>query len=138
MRSFLLVRLAVLAAALAIGLVLHLALRAELAEIAVLAETDVVAARAELAAWLRIGGSALFALTAAVGVSIALTSRRALAEGRFPPAGVWSFGAARIATGAPARRMAQVGVALGALLVLCSAAAGALSWLIAAALCGDV
>jgi hypothetical protein len=131
MRRFVLVRLAVLAAALAMGLVLHLALRAELEEIALLAETDVVAARAELAAWLRIGGSALFALTAAIGVSIAFTSRRALAEGRFPPPGVWSFGAARIATGAPARRMAV-------LLVLCSAAAGALSWLIAAALCGDV
>ena len=130
----LLARVAVLALAVAAGLFLQRALARELDAIRVLAETDVLAARAQLAAWLRIGGAALFGLTGAIGVSVIASSRRAIAEGRFPPSGPWSWGAARVVTGTPALRMGWIGIGLGAALVLCSAAAGALTWTMGAML----
>ena len=131
---FLATRLAVLAAAVAAGLALQGVVAARLAEIQALAALDVVRARGELAGLLRVGGALLFGLTALVGVSVFASSRRALAEGRFPPSGVWSFGAARVATGPQAGRLARAGVVLGALLVLCSLAAGGLTWHMAAVL----
>jgi hypothetical protein len=133
-RRFLVIRIAVVAATTAIGLALQPLLRSELAAIQKLAETDVLAARAQLAAWLRIGGVALFGLTAAVGVSMLVSSRRAYVEERFPPSGVWAWGASRIVTGTDAKRMASLGLVLGALLVSCSAVAGVLCWFIAATL----
>jgi hypothetical protein len=135
-RSFrpLLARVAVLALAVAAGLLLQRALARELDAIRVLAETDVLAARAQLAAWLRVGGAALFGLTGSVGVSVLFSSRRAIAEGRFPPTGVWSWGATQVVTGTAARRMGWIGIGLGAALVLCSAVAVALTWTMGAAL----
>jgi hypothetical protein len=130
----LLARIAVLALAVAAGLFLQRALARELDAIRLLAETDVLAARAQLAAWLQLGGAALFALTGAVGVAVVLSSRRAIAAGRFPPPGLWSWGAARVVTGDAARRMGRIGIALGAALVLCSAAAAALTWTMGAVL----
>ena len=130
----LLARVAVLALAVAAGLVLQRALARELEAIRVLAETDVLAARAQLAAWLRIGGAVLFGLTGAIGASILVSSHRAIAEGRFPPPGIWSWGAAHVVTGLAARRMGRIGIGLGAALVLCSAAAVALTWAMGAAL----
>ena len=130
----LLARVAVIALAVGLGLLLQRALARELEEIRVLAETDVLAARAELAGWFRIGGALLFGLTGAIGVSILASSRRAIAEGRFPPPGVWSWGAARIVTGTAARRMGWIGIGLGAALVLCSALAAGLTWWMAAVL----
>jgi hypothetical protein len=131
---FWIARLAVLAGAVAAGLALQGVVAGRLAEIQALAAEDVVRARAELAGLLRVGGALLFGLTTAVGVSIAASSRRALAEGRFPPSGVWSWGATRVATGPQATQLARVGVGLGALLVLSSVAAGALTWHMAAVL----
>jgi hypothetical protein len=124
----LLARIAVLVLAIGVGLVLQRALARELETIRVLAETDVLAARAQLAAWLRIGGAALFGLTGAVGVAVIASSRRAIAEGRFPPPGLWSWGAARIVTGKAALRMGWIGIGLGAALLLCSAIAAVLTW----------
>jgi hypothetical protein len=130
----LLARVVVLALAVAAGLFLQRALARELEAIRVLAETDVLAARAQLAAWLRIGGGALFGLTGAIGVAVIASSRRAIAEGRFPPPGVWSWGAARVVTGNAALRMGWIGIGLGAALVLCSALAAALTWTMGAML----
>jgi hypothetical protein len=130
----LLARIAVLALAVAAGLFLQRALARELDAIRVLAETDVLAARAQLAAWLRVGGAVLFGLTGAIGVSILASSRRAIAELRFPPPGIWSWGAAQVVTGPAARRMGWIGIGLGAALVLCSAVAVALTWTMGAAL----
>jgi hypothetical protein len=127
-------RLAVLAGAVAAGLALQGVVAARLAEIQALAAEDVLRARAELAGLLRVGGALLFGLTTAVGVSIAASSRRALAEGRFPPSGIWSWGATRVATGPQAAALARVGLGLGALLVVCSLVAGALTWYLAAVL----
>src|SRR5262245_47394511 len=133
-RRGVLVRLGALAAAIAIGLALQGVVRGELAALEKRAETDVIAARAELAGWLRVGGALLFGLTGAIGVSIVLSSRRSLREERFPAPGVWSWGGARAVTGPAARRFASVGLALGTLLVVCSALAGGLTWYMAATL----
>jgi hypothetical protein len=128
------VRLGVLAAAVAAGLALQGVVAARLAAIQALANDDVLRARAELAGLLRVGSVLLFGLTGAVGASIALSSRRAVAEQRFPPSGVWSWGAPHVRTGPTGVRMARVGTALGVLLVLLSALAGGLTWHIAAVL----
>jgi hypothetical protein len=128
------VRLGVLAAAVAVGLALQSVVAARLAAIQALANDDVLRARAELAGLLRVGAVLLFGLTGATGASIALSSRRAVVEQRFPPSGIWSWGAARVQTGPTAVRFARVGIALGVLLVLLSALAGGLTWHIAAVL----
>lgn len=133
-RRYALTRLLVLAAAVALGLLLQGVLTARLEALEELAKRDVLAARATLAAWLRIGGAALFGSTGAVGISIGFSSCRAIGEGRFPPSGIWSFGAARVVEGPQARTFGSIGIALGALLFLASAAAAALTWYMAAVL----
>lgn len=121
-------RLAILAAAVAIGLVLQHALGVRLAGIEDLATRDVVAARAELARLLQIVGGIVFGGTFGVGVSMALASRRALARAEFPPPGVWSWGASRRVTGPRARTLARVWLALASAVALLSAAGLALSF----------
>jgi hypothetical protein len=127
-------RLVVLAGAVALGLGLQSVVADRLAEIQALAGVDVVRARGELATLLRIGGALLFGLTGVTGLSIVASSRRALRAERFPPPGVWSWGAAHIVSGPRARTYARFGVALGAVLLACSLAGGGLTWYMAAVL----
>lgn len=123
-----LARLTVLALAIGLGLLLQRVVGARLEEIQALSAENVIRARYELASFLRVGGSALFGFTAATGLAIALSARRALAAGMFPPPGVWSWGAARVATGPRAATLARASLVLGALLVALSAAGGGLIW----------
>ena len=128
----LLVRLAIVASAIAAGLALQHVLSARLASIDALAKTDLLAARAELARIFEIASVAVFGLTGAVGVMIVLSCRRSLALQQFPPPGRWSWGSARaVVTGPRARSLARVGMALGVTLVLASAAGGGLMWYMA-------
>ena len=127
-------RLAVLAAAVALGLLLQRVVGARLAQIDALAAEDVIRARAEFASLLRVGGTLLFGLTGATGLAILASSRRALAVGRFPPPGIWSWGAARVVTGPRAATLSRTGLWLGALLLLCSLAGGGLVWYLASVL----
>ena len=131
-RRALLVRLGVLAGAICLGLVLQHLLALRLEELDALARTDVLRARAELATLMQVIAVLVFGLTAALGVSLVVSCRRAVAEERFPPPGVWSWGARRVVSGAAARRLARLGVALGALLFAASAAGGGLLWYMAA------
>ena len=128
------IRLAVIAGAVALGLALQQVLGARLAEINALAQSDVIRARAELATILRVAAVGVFGLTGGLGVAMFLSGRRALAEGRFPPSGAWSFGAMRQATGPQALKLARLSIALAALLVVCSLAGGALTWYMASVL----
>jgi hypothetical protein len=121
-------RLAVLALAIGLGLLLQRVVGARLEEIQALSAENVIRARYELASFLRVGGSVLFGFTAATGLAIALSARRALAVGIFPPPGVWSWGAARVATGSRAAALARASLVLGVLLVALSAAGGGLIW----------
>lgn len=124
-------RLAVLAVAVALGLVMQHALELRLEALDELARTDVLRARAELATLLQAIAVLVFGLTAALGVSITVSCRRAIAEERFPPPGVWSWGSQRVVSGPAARRTAQIGVGLGAALFAASAAGGGLLWYMA-------
>ncbi|HXK25563.1 MAG TPA: hypothetical protein VMS55_23040 [Myxococcota bacterium] len=130
----LLPRLAVLAAAVALGLLLQRVVAARLDEIQALSAQDVIRARAELATLLRVGGALLFGFTAATGLAIVASSRRALATGRFPPPGFWSWGTRRVTTGPRARTLARTSLVLGTMLVACSAAGGGLVWYMASVL----
>jgi hypothetical protein len=131
----LLVRLAIVAAAIAAGLALQHVLSARLARIDALARTDLLAARAELARIFEIASVAVFGLTGTIGVMIVLSCRRSLALQQFPPPGRWSWGSARaVVTGPRARSLARVGIVLGVTLVLASAAGGGLMWYMAAVL----
>lgn len=124
----------VLVAALALGLGLQHLVAVRLAAIQALARSDVLAARAELAALFRVGGIALFGTTGALGIALAAASRRAIRSEVFPPPGVWSWPDARVITGPKALRLASVSLALAVLLVACSAAGGGLAWYMAAKL----
>jgi hypothetical protein len=128
------IRVLVVAGALAVGLALQHVVSGRLAEIQALAEHDVIRARAELAHVLRIVAVAVFGMTGAVGVAMLVAGRRALREDRFPPAGAFSWGAQRVLTGDPARRMARFSMALSVLLVVCSVAGAALTWHMASVL----
>ena len=108
--------------------------RARLDEIQALASHDVIRARAELAGILRAVAVGVFGSTGALGVAIFASGRRALREERFPPSGVWSWGAPRIVTGPRARTMARAAMGLALALVLLSLAGGALTWYIASVL----
>jgi hypothetical protein len=130
----LLPRLALLALAIALGLFLQRVVMARLEEIQALSNQDVLRARAELAAFLRVGSVLLFGFVATTGLAIVASARRALATGQFPPPGIWSWGTRQIATGPRARTLAKTGLVLGALLVACSAAAGGLVWYMASVL----
>lgn len=122
-------RLLVVALAIAIGLVLQRWLTLRLAELDELAKTDLLGARAELATLLRLMAVAVFGLTGAVGASVIAACRRALALEIFPPPGRWSWGGRRrAATGPAARRLARVGIGLGASVLALSAAGGGLLW----------
>jgi hypothetical protein len=114
--------------------VLQRLLGAHLEAIEELARSDVIAARAKLALVLRIGALGLFGPLAAFGVALALACRRALALGRFPPPGLFARGALRVVEGDPARRLAWAMLAAALALFVCSLAAGALSWKLAATL----
>ncbi len=122
-------RLGVLAGAAALGLVLQAVLTARLETIAALADSDVLAARRDLAFLMRVIALPVLALTAGLGVAIAHSCRRALAEGRFPPTGGRAWGrTAQVMTGSHALRVARLGIGLGAALFVCSVAAGGLLW----------
>ena len=127
-------RLAVLAAAVALGLLLQRVVAARLAEIQALSAENVIRARMELASLLRVGSVLLFGFTGATGLVIVASSRRALAVGRYPPPGVWSWGATHVYTGPRALTLARASLVLGALLIACSATAGGLVWYVAATL----
>ncbi len=133
-RPQLALRLLVLAGAVTLGLGLQAVVGSRLEELQALAKQDPIRARAELASLLRVFGLPLFALTGAIGLAMAASARRALATLRFPPPGIWSWGATRFATGPRARTLALVGLALAALLLLCSAAGAAVVWEMAARL----
>lgn len=134
-RSALYVRLAVVACAVAAGLALQHVLAARLASIDALAKTDLLAARAQLALIFEVASVSVFGATGAVGVMIAFACRRSLALQQFPPPGRWSWGSAPgVVTGSRAQRLARIGIALGATLVLASAAGGGLLWYMAAVL----
>ena len=127
-------RLAVLALAVALGLLLQRVVAGRLEEIQALASQDVIRARAELAALLRVGGASLFGFVAATGLAIVASARRALATRQFPPPGIWSWGTRRITTGPRALTLARTSLVLGAMLVACSAAGGGLVWYVASVL----
>ena len=123
------VRLGVVAGAVALGLALQGVLTARLEAIATLADRDVVAARRDLAFLMRVIALPVLALTAGLGAAIAFSCRRALAEGRFPPAGGRAWGrTAQAMTGLRAQRVARLGIGLGTALFVCSVAAGGLLW----------
>ncbi len=124
----------VVAAALAVGLLLQRGLAARLEAIRVLSQTDMLAARAELAFVLQVVAVAVFGSTGMLGVALIAASWRAIRLEHFPPPGAWSWRSARVVTGPRARRLALVSLALAAALVLCSAAGGALTWYMAAVL----
>jgi hypothetical protein len=107
-------RLAVLVAAIAVGLLLQHLLALRLAALDDLARTDLLRARAELASLMQGIAVLVFGLTGGLGVGIVLSSRR------------------RVVTAPAARRLAQIGIALGVLLVAASAAGGGLLWYMAA------
>ena len=100
-------RLALLAFAVALGLILQRVVAGRLEEIQALASEDVLRARAELAALLRIGGASLFGFVAATGLAIGASARRT---------------------------RARAGLVLGAILIACSAAGGGLVWYMASVL----
>jgi hypothetical protein len=130
-RRALVLRLVVLAGAIGVGLVLQDLLARRLAELDALARTDVLRARAELATLLKVIAVVVFGLTGALGANLVFTCRRAARDERFPPTGIWSWGARRVVSGPAARRLAQLGVGLGALLFAASAAGGGLLWYMA-------
>jgi len=123
-----------LALAVLLGLALQHVLRTRLDEIQALAGHDVIRARAELAGILRAVAVGVFGSTGALGIVMFASGRRALQEERFPPAGVWSWGAARVVTGPRARTMARAAMGLALALVLLSAAGAALTWYAASVL----
>jgi hypothetical protein len=122
-------RLLAVAGAVAAGLALQQVVAARLEAIQALSETDVVAARAALARVFQVAAIGIAGGVGGLGVAIALSSRRALAEGRFPPTGALAFGRGRAPlSGPPALRLARIGVGLGAALALLSLAAGGMLW----------
>jgi hypothetical protein len=129
-----LARVAILAAAVTAGLVLHAVLAARLDAIQALSQTDLLAARASLAQILEVTAVGLFGATGALGVAIVLACRKSLALLHTPAPGRLSWGARKAVTGPPARRRARIGMALGIALVLASAAAGGLTWYMAVVL----
>ncbi len=109
-------------------------MRAHLGILQRLAATDPLAARATLAAEVRYGGLAVFATVCALGASLVALSLRSMRDERFPPTGVFGFGATRILTGSTARRAARVGLVLAVALIACSIAGAWLSCEMAARL----
>ncbi len=128
-------RFAVVAAAIALGLVAQHVLSAYLWQIEELSETNLLEARASLARVLEVASVVVFGLTGSLGVTLFLAMRRSLALARFPVSDLWSFGSRRQPTlGPQARAWARAGMALAIALILASAAGGALGWYMAAVL----
>lgn len=125
---------ALLSGAVVVGLLLNHLVQDHLAALQGLATTDPIAARRQLATEFRLGGLGLFASTGALGASLIAAGRRARRDERFPPAGIWSWGARRTLTGAAARHAGVAGAVLGAALLVCSLAGAALSWKIGTSL----
>ena len=101
-----------------LGVCLHLGVASYLRDLQELSTSDPGAAAAAAERTLR--GLAWF-LTGFVLLFSALLGRSCqlgLRQGRMPPLGWWSLGAYRVATGATARRLGYVGLALAALLGL--------------------
>jgi len=120
-------RTGVVVGAIAIGLVLQLLLRRHLADLQLQAASDPIAARAQLAGELRIGGLALFGLTALLGGAWTVTAIQGWRLGRFPPRSSWLWSRTRVFTGPAARWVAIVGAVLGVTLIGCSLAGMALT-----------
>lgn len=120
-------RVAIVAGAILLGLLLQSLLGSRLTAIQELASRDMLAARGELANLLRVVGVLVFGPTTLVGVLLLVHARRALALGVFPPPGLWSSGARPIVTGLRAIRLARIAMVLAALLALLSVAALGLS-----------
>src|SRR5262245_4502723 len=128
-------RLAVMAGAVALGLLAQHWLSAYLWEIEELSQTDLLAARASLARVLEVASVVVFGLTGSIGVTLFRSMRRSLALERFPVSDLWSFGSRRQPSiGPQARSWARAGMALAIALILASCAGGALGWYIAAVL----
>jgi hypothetical protein len=113
-------RLLVIGGAVVAGLALQQVLRTRLDAIQDLAKTDVLTARAQLAHLLQVVGGLVFGLTTALGVTMVLGARRALALEIFPPPGVLSWGSAHVATGEQARWRARIATVLAAAVIACS------------------
>ncbi len=120
-------RIALVILAIALGLVLQSLLRRHLAALQVRAVDDAVGARTQLAGELRVGGLALFGLTALLGASLAVTAFHGRRLGRFPPSGSRMWSGTRTLTGVAARRAALAGMVLGTTLLLCSLAGAAIT-----------
>jgi hypothetical protein len=128
-------RLAVIVAAIALGLVAQHLLAEYLWQIEELSQTNLLEARALLARVLEVASVVVFGLTASLGVTLLVSMRRSFALARFPVSDLWSFGSRRQPVDGPqARAWARVGMALAIALILASCAGGALSWYIAAVL----
>jgi hypothetical protein len=127
-------RVAILCAVIAFGLVGQHLLGAYLARIEELSHTNVLEARAALALVFEVVSVSVFGLTGLTGVTLLLALRRGFAVGQFPPPGMWSWGARRTFTGPAARRLSQLGVVLAICLVLASCAGGGLTWYMASVL----
>lgn len=128
------IRLAVVAGAIALGLALQSLVGARLAAIQELGERDVVAARQQLGAILRVVAICLFGGLTALGGWMTWASWRSLAAGVFPPPGAWGFGSARRLEGAAARRVAGVMLGLAIAVAVLSLVGGGLTWHMAATL----
>jgi len=120
-------RVAVLVVAIGVGLLLQLLLRHHLADLQARAADDPIAARAQLAGEVRVGGLALFGLTALLGVAWTATAIQGWRVRRFPPSRSWLWGGNRIFTGVQARWVAAFGVVLGTALVACSVAGASIT-----------
>jgi hypothetical protein len=127
-------RVLVVAGAVALGLALQQVIAARLDAIQELSRHDLLGARVELATVFRVVAVLVFGATGGAGLSMMVACRKALEVGSFPPPGIWSWGAARIATGPRARTLARIALVLGAALVALSAAASGMLWIFAARL----
>lgn len=110
------------------GLVLNHFVQHHLATLQAFAASDPIAARRQLAWEIRIGGLCVFGVVVALGAAIVPMALRAARAERFPPPGMWSIGTTRVVTGPAARAASRIVAVLGALLIVCAAAGGWLSW----------
>ena len=98
------------------GLAAHSWTAAYLEQLQVLAKVDSAAALQETVYTLKILGILFFAFAAITGVLMFRFFQLGLAQGRLPPAGVWSIGAYRAVVGRWARIMSQIGIGLNLIL----------------------
>lgn len=127
-RRMLWLRIGLFTAAILLGLLLNHLVQGHLAALERLAVADPIRARAALAREIRVGGLVVFGSVLALGLSLVPAALHAARTERFPPPGMWSWGATRVLTGPEARRAAHAGLVLGVLLAACAVAGGWLSW----------